>query len=119
SQFHIKGMSKVTPSDIAVIILAAGKGTRMKSSLPKVLHPIGGKPMLAHVLDTAATLSSHPPVVVIGPNLSAMKEHFPHAVFAMQEEQLGTAHAVKSALPYMPSSAKKTVVLYADTPLVE
>lgn len=104
----------------AVIILAAGKGTRMKSTLPKVLHSIGHKPMVNHVMDIASSLSAHSPILVISPQLSSLEEKLESkASIAVQKEQLGTADAVKSALPLLPKNIEKVAILYADTPLVK
>jgi bifunctional UDP-N-acetylglucosamine pyrophosphorylase/glucosamine-1-phosphate N-acetyltransferase len=106
-----------------VIILAAGMGKRMQSSLPKVLHPLAGKPLLAHVIDTARSLhSAHTAniCVVIGhggdqvrssPALAASELHF-----VTQEPQLGTGHAVAQAIPVL-DDAVPTLILYGDVPL--
>lgn len=102
-----------------VVILAAGKGTRMKSSLPKVLHPVGGRPMVQHVIRTAGTLSPRQIVVVLGHGLEQVKPQVEiagaHAV--EQREQLGTGHAVLQALPQIPDDDGHTLVLYGDVPL--
>ncbi|MGB1848110.1 MAG: NTP transferase domain-containing protein, partial [Pseudohongiellaceae bacterium] len=88
-----------------VVILAAGKGTRMHSALPKVLHPIGGRPMLLRVLDTAVSLSPDAIHVVVGigaeQSIALAEEAHPHAGinWVTQKEQLGTGHAVREALP--------------------
>ncbi len=108
---------------LAIVILAAGKGTRMRSSLPKVLHPIGGKPMLFHVLDTAMTLNPKKIVVVVSPDSeqiqNAVKEKYPSVKFAIQEEAKGTGHAVMAAIPALDGHSGEVVVLYGDTPLIE
>lgn len=109
--------------DIAVIILAAGHGTRMKSSRPKVLHEIGRHPMLGHVIDLASSLSPSKIVVVTGARSPAIGEFAKSIVayvdLAVQDPPQGTADAVSKALPYLSESAGKTVILYADTPLIE
>ncbi|QMT31802.1 bifunctional UDP-N-acetylglucosamine diphosphorylase/glucosamine-1-phosphate N-acetyltransferase GlmU [Alysiella filiformis] len=109
-------------SDLHIIILAAGKGTRMYSKMPKVLHQIGGKPMLAHVMDTALQLNPQSLHVVIGHGkeqvLAQLAQTYPQANWVEQTEQLGTGHAVKSALPHMPNTGK-TLVLYGDVPLID
>lgn len=107
-----------------VVVLAAGKGTRMRSDLPKVLHPIAGKPMLAHVLDTARHLGAAKICVVYGhggeqvPKLLAA----PDLSWALQEPQLGTGHAVLQALPHLADagavSPGLTLILYGDVPLI-
>lgn len=107
-------------TDLSIVVLAAGKGKRMYSSLPKVLHPIGGRPMLARVLDTARTLSPSRLVVVYGHGGEAVRAALPDAdiVWAEQAEQLGTGHALKMALPALPETGR-TLVLYGDVPLIE
>ena len=101
-----------------IVILAAGKGTRMHSAHPKVLHAIGGKPMLGHVLDRAAALRSDRTVVVYGYGGQAVPAAFADAAveFVPQEPQLGTGHAVQQALPHLLSGGT-TLVLYGDVPL--
>src|SRR5882762_3878236 len=84
-------------AEIAAIVLAAGKGTRMKSALPKVLHRIAGRSMVGHVLDNLAALKPARTAVVIGPTMEAVaKEVAPHPT-VIQQEQLGTGHAVAAA----------------------
>ncbi|HEX7952876.1 MAG TPA: bifunctional UDP-N-acetylglucosamine diphosphorylase/glucosamine-1-phosphate N-acetyltransferase GlmU [Burkholderiales bacterium] len=101
-----------------IVILAAGKGTRMHSTLPKVLHAIGGKPMLGHVLDRAAALRADRTIVVYGYGGQAVPAAFAGAgvEFVCQEPQLGTGHAVRLALPSLLSGGT-TLVLYGDVPL--
>ncbi|MEF3193953.1 MAG: NTP transferase domain-containing protein, partial [Halothiobacillaceae bacterium] len=102
-----------------VIILAAGQGTRMRSSLPKVLHPIAGRPMLEHVLDAAETLAPERVHVVIGHGADQVRERLAQreASWVMQTEQLGTGHAVMQAMPQVPEDAK-VLILYGDVPLI-
>jgi bifunctional UDP-N-acetylglucosamine pyrophosphorylase/glucosamine-1-phosphate N-acetyltransferase len=107
-----------------IVILAAGQGKRMRSSLPKVLHPIAGRPMLAHVIDTARIVSAWQPnprfVVVIGHGADAVRAAFAaerDVTFVLQEPQLGTGHAVMQALPHL-ADGTHTLVLYGDVPLV-
>lgn len=102
-----------------VIILAAGQGSRMKSSLPKVLHQVAGKPMLHHVMDTARTLGAEGIHGVIGHGADRVKAVTPAAdvTWALQEQQLGTGHAVAQALPAVPDGAV-VLVLYGDVPLI-
>jgi bifunctional UDP-N-acetylglucosamine pyrophosphorylase/glucosamine-1-phosphate N-acetyltransferase len=102
-----------------VVILAAGKGKRMRSDLPKVLHPIAGKPMLAHVLDTARQLGAGKMCVVYGHGGEQVRDALPAGdlAWAKQEPQLGTGHAVLQALPKIDPSVP-TLVLYGDVPLI-
>ena len=105
---------------LAVVILAAGQGKRMNSTLPKVLHPIGGKPMLGHVLDTAAVLSPDRRIVVYGHGGEQVQSAFAadHSLqWVEQAQQLGTGHAVAQALPALAGS-DTTLVLYGDVPLL-
>ncbi len=104
------------------IILAAGQGTRMKSALPKVLHHIGGKPMLEHVLDAARAAEAGACHLVLGHGAAQVEEWLqtlagPKPDTVLQELQLGTAHAVQQALPRVPDNAL-VLVLYGDVPLV-
>jgi bifunctional UDP-N-acetylglucosamine pyrophosphorylase/glucosamine-1-phosphate N-acetyltransferase len=103
---------------VNIVILAAGMGKRMNSALPKVLHPVAGRPMLAHVLDTARTLSPSRLVVVVGHGAEHVREAVaaPDVAFADQTQQLGTGHAVMQALPMLDDN-KPTLVLYGDVPL--
>ena len=105
---------------LAVIILAAGQGTRMKSATHKVLHPIAGKPMLLHLLDTVAALSPAREIVVVGKGREQVEAAVtPRGVAtALQANQLGTAHAVAQALPALDGFDGKVLILYGDTPFV-
>lgn len=103
-----------------VIILAAGAGKRMKSALPKVLQPIAGRPMLAHVIDTARQLQPAAIHVVYGHGGEAVRQAFadqPELRWAEQGQQLGTGHAVLQAMPEVPDAAT-VLVLYGDVPLI-
>ncbi|MDS1139511.1 bifunctional UDP-N-acetylglucosamine diphosphorylase/glucosamine-1-phosphate N-acetyltransferase GlmU [Pusillimonas sp. SM2304] len=108
-----------------IVILAAGLGKRMQSDLPKVLHPLAGKPMLAHVLDNARALDPNRIVVVVGHGAERVKQAFadqPDIEFALQSPQQGTGHAVQQAAPLLQESGKAddaTLVLYGDVPLVQ
>jgi bifunctional UDP-N-acetylglucosamine pyrophosphorylase/glucosamine-1-phosphate N-acetyltransferase len=104
---------------LEILILAAGLGKRMRSSLPKVLHPLAGRPLLAHVLDTARELSPRRIVVVHGHGAAQVKETFPQEdlEWVLQAEQLGTAHAVMQAMPRVSADAQ-VLLLYGDVPLV-
>ena len=103
---------------LAVIVLAAGQGTRMKSPLPKVLHPIAGRTMLAHVLATASALAAERVIVVTRPDAEAIGKAAAPARLAFQTEQLGTAHAVLAAKAEMAGFSGDVLILYADTPLI-
>ena len=104
---------------LEILILAAGLGKRMRSSLPKVLHPLAGRPLLAHVLDTARALSPRKIVVVHGHGAQLVKQAFQEdsLEWVLQAEQLGTAHAVMQAMPHVGADAD-VIVLYGDVPLV-
>ncbi len=105
---------------INVVVLAAGRGTRMRSALPKVLHPLAGRPLLAHVLDTARRLKPRCLGVVYGHGaeqvIAALGDDDIH--WALQEPQLGTGHALQQALPQAEAAAV-TLVLYGDVPLIQ
>ena len=105
---------------LEVVILAAGQGTRMRSALPKVLHPLASKPLLAHVLNVARSLGPERLHVVIGHGAEAVKETLdaPDITWVMQEEQLGTGHAVLQAMPGVADDAN-VLVLYGDVPLLQ
>ena len=104
------------------IVLAAGEGTRMKSARPKVLHEIGGLPMLAHVLGAVAEAGAQAVAVVIGPDredvAEAARQAAPAARIFVQRERLGTAHAVLAAKEALAGGYDDVLVLFADTPLV-
>src|SRR6476661_7058498 len=104
------------------VVLAAGEGTRMKSSRPKVLHEIGGRPMLAHVLANLAEAGADAVAVVVGPGredvADAARKASPGAEIFVQAERLGTAHAVLAARDAVARGYDDVVVLFADTPLV-
>src|SRR6476646_9885307 len=101
-----------------IVILAAGMGKRMQSALPKVLHPLAGKPLLSHVLDTARALSPSSLCVIYGHGGEAVVEMVksPDICFAKQEPQLGTGHAVMQAIPHLLDDMP-TLILYGDVPL--
>lgn len=105
---------------LSVIILAAGKGTRMKSSLPKVLHPLAHKPMVQHVIDTASELKPDQIVVVIGHGANQVRQFLnqSNVIFVEQKQQLGTGHALQQCLDVIPPS-HDVLVLYGDVPLTE
>ncbi|MBB6056902.1 bifunctional UDP-N-acetylglucosamine diphosphorylase/glucosamine-1-phosphate N-acetyltransferase GlmU [Tolumonas osonensis] len=102
-----------------VVILAAGKGTRMRSSLPKVLHPVAGRPMVSHVIKTAHALNAEKIHLVYGHGGEVMQSRLNDATveWVLQAEQLGTGHAVAQAMPSIPDDAR-VLILYGDTPLI-
>lgn len=104
---------------LGVLILAAGQGTRMKSAMPKVLHQIAGKPMLAHVIETAQQLQPAEIVVVYGHGGGQVKQQLCtyDVRWALQEQQLGTGHAVMQGLPLL-RGVDRVLVLYGDVPLI-
>tara|TARA_R110000868_G_scaffold293209_2_gene553713 strand:- start:16706 stop:18061 length:1356 start_codon:yes stop_codon:yes gene_type:complete len=108
--------------DVVTIILAAGKSTRMKSALPKTLHPIAGRPMLGHVLDAVGGNKAASTVLVIGPDMDNVaayaKNITPGLTIAIQQSQRGTGDAVKAALPQITASSGVALVIFGDTPLV-
>lgn len=102
------------------IILAAGQGKRMKSKLYKVLHPVCGKPMVGHVLDTVKQIQCERSIVVVGHGAEAVQSYLgTSAEYVLQEEQLGTGHAVKQAESLLASEEGITIVICGDTPLVK
>lgn len=107
-----------------IVILAAGQGKRMQSSLPKVLHPIAGRAMLSHVLEAAESLGAQGIVVVVGHGAEQVQQAYaehPGLQFALQQPQLGTGHAVLQAVPMLQEDGKEdvTIVLYGDVPMVQ
>jgi bifunctional UDP-N-acetylglucosamine pyrophosphorylase/glucosamine-1-phosphate N-acetyltransferase len=109
--------------ELAVVILAAGKGTRMKSSLVKILHPLAGRPMLAYILDLALSFDPQRIAVVIGYQAETVKKAFKKAstpwTWSIQSEQKGTADAVLSAKPVLKDFAGTLLILYGDVPLLK
>lgn len=107
-----------TRRPLACIILAAGKGTRMKSDMPKVLHKIAGRPMIGHVLAAVAELDPDQLVVVVGPGMDDVAAAVAPYPTAVQEQQRGTADAVRAAFDLLEGFTGDVLVLYGDTPLV-
>jgi len=128
---------------VAAVILAAGQGTRMRSRLPKVLHPLMGKPLICHALEAARAASQRPPVVVIGPSAEAVRQAVgsnggprpgdvgadsaaaggqslggPAVRFVIQDQQLGTAHALRQAASILEGCSQAVLVTSADMPLL-
>ena len=119
---HLRAAPASRLAPLHVVVLAAGQGTRMKSALPKVLHPLAGKPMLGHVLEAAFALGAAGVHVVYGHGGDQVQAWFAHAHpgerrvhWAQQAQQLGTAHAVRQAMPQVPDDAQ-VLVLYGDVP---
>jgi bifunctional UDP-N-acetylglucosamine pyrophosphorylase / glucosamine-1-phosphate N-acetyltransferase len=108
--------------DCLAIVLAAGEGTRMRSSLPKVLHAIGGRSLLAHVLRAVAESKVSATAVVVGPDQDAVAAEaervLPGTQCYVQRERRGTAHAVLAARPALERKAQEVVIVYGDTPLI-
>jgi bifunctional UDP-N-acetylglucosamine pyrophosphorylase/glucosamine-1-phosphate N-acetyltransferase len=105
-------------SKLAVIVLAAGMGTRMKSSLPKVMHPLAGRPMVSHLLDTVSGLSPDRMVVVVGPDMEVVSRTVAPHPTVIQADRLGTGHAVLQAKAALGQFDGDVLVLYGDTPLI-
>jgi len=104
-----------------IIVLAAGKGTRMKSEKAKVLHEVCGKPMLFYVLDTAVAVAGRGVVVVVGHQAETVREIVSSRYdvsYALQAEQMGTGHAVQCAMPFLSEKTRDVVILYGDVPLL-
>ncbi len=110
-------------TDLAVVILAAGMGTRMKSALPKVLHKAAGRSLLGHVLHAAKALEANKVVVVHGPGHEAVKTEaskiIPTCLFAEQKERKGTGHAVMMAEQVLDGFQGTVLILFGDVPLVQ
>jgi bifunctional UDP-N-acetylglucosamine pyrophosphorylase / glucosamine-1-phosphate N-acetyltransferase len=104
---------------ISAVILAAGQGTRMRSDLPKVLHPLSGRPLIRYSLDAVQGLTANPPVVVIGHGADSVRKVIGDAArFVVQQPQLGTAHAVMTAEQLIRDEAELLIVTTADMPLI-
>ena len=109
-------------NNVAIIVLAAGLGTRMKSSKAKVLHYVCGKPMIMYVADTASEVAGNEVVLVIGHEATKVRQIVSGEysfMFAYQKEQLGTGHAVQCALPLVPESAENVIIMCGDVPLIK
>jgi bifunctional UDP-N-acetylglucosamine pyrophosphorylase / glucosamine-1-phosphate N-acetyltransferase len=112
-------LSQPATNRLAAVVLAAGQGTRMKSSLPKVLHPVLGQPLVAYAVDTALTVTDRPPVLVVGHGADQVQQTLGEAAeYALQAEQLGTGHAVLQARDALVGRAERVLVWYADMPLI-
>jgi bifunctional UDP-N-acetylglucosamine pyrophosphorylase/glucosamine-1-phosphate N-acetyltransferase len=112
----------MTNSEVHVVILAAGQGTRMKSRLPKVLHPVAGRTMIGHVLRTAAAVSPATTTLIVGHQADTVRDRLantPGLQFALQEPQRGTAHALQQAEPMLAGRTGTLVLLSGDVPLLK
>ena len=108
----------MTNKQIAAIILGAGKGTRMKSDLPKVMMPVAGKPMIKHIIDTLEEMKVAKIVTIIAADGDLVKQTVQPYPVAVQREQLGTGHAVKCAREAMGDFDGTVLVIFGDTPLI-
>jgi len=108
----------MTDDRAAAVVLAAGKGMRMKSALPKVLHPLAGRPMIAHVAANLAPLACDPVAVVVAPGMAAVERAVAPWPSVVQAEQLGSGHAVMAARDRLAGVAGDVLVVYGDSPLV-
>ncbi len=110
----------IMKKDIAVIILAAGKGERMKSSLPKILHPLCGRPMVSYVFDLVKSLGMRNVITVLGHKHEETREFIPPGIkVAVQKKLIGTADAIKAAAPLLKNFKGTVVILYGDVPLLK
>lgn len=108
-------------ADVAAVILAAGLGKRMKSSRAKVLHEVLQRPMVLYVVDTAMAVAGAHVIVVVGHQADRVRQvvgAHAAALFALQDRQLGTGHAVQCALPLIPATCRQVVILCGDVPLI-
>jgi bifunctional UDP-N-acetylglucosamine pyrophosphorylase/glucosamine-1-phosphate N-acetyltransferase len=106
-------------SSLAVVILAAGHGTRMNSKKQKILHEVGGQPMVSHVFDEAESVADLPPMLVAAPGETAIPALFgQRAEYVEQADQMGTGHATMMAIPALQGRCKQVLVTYADMPLL-
>ena len=106
-------------SNLVAVILAAGKGTRMKSRLPKVLHKVGGRPMVEHVLEAAEAAGAERKIVVVGFGSEQVEEFLAaRAEIVLQQEQLGTGHAVLQTEAKLQGTSGTMLILCGDTPLL-
>ena len=104
--------------EMVAVILAAGKGTRMKSTMPKVLHAVGGKPMLCHVMEAAAQAGAGRTIIVVGHGSEQVQAEIGGAAeYVLQKEQLGTGHAMMQVQPTLTGFSGTILLLCGDTPL--
>lgn len=106
-------------NNLAIVILAAGKGTRMQSKTQKILHEVGGKPMVAHLFASAEKIATLKPVLVVGPGETGVADLLgKRGQYVVQPERLGTGHATLMAAPLVKDKANSVIVTYADMPLL-
>lgn len=106
-------------NNLAIVILAAGKGTRMQSKKQKILHDVGGKPMVAHLFASAEKVASLKPVLVVGPGETGVADLLgTRGQYVVQPERMGTGHATMMAEPLLKGKAERVIVTYADMPLL-
>ncbi len=106
-------------SKLSIVILAAGQSKRMKSELPKVLHPLAGKPMVQYAVEMAAELTSEKPLLVVGNGAGQVHRAVgDQVIYVEQEEQLGTGHALLQARPLLEGQSETVAVCYADMPFL-
>jgi len=106
-------------TSLSVLILAAGKGVRLKSDLPKVLHPLAGRPLIEYALEAAEAVTESKPVLVIGHGAEAVRAALgERTIYVTQAEQLGTGHAVQQAEPVLKNKSDYVLVTYGDMPLL-
>jgi len=105
-------------TDVAIVILAAGEGTRMKSTLPKVLHPLAGRPMLGHILDRVKQFGADLTVVVVGPEMKKVTQFVAPVDTVIQDNPMGTAHAVLATRELLEGRSEDVLILFGDTPLL-
>ncbi len=104
---------------LAIVLLAAGKGTRMHSKKQKILHEVGGKPMVMHIFEAAEATADMPPVLVVGPDEEGVQALIGRrAEYVVQPEQLGTGHAALMARPLLTNRSSQVIVTYGDMPLL-
>lgn len=104
---------------LAIILLAAGQGTRMHSKYQKILHPVGGKPMVLHIFEAAEQVAALPPLLVVGPGADSVRALLgDRALYAVQAQQMGTGHAVMMAEAVVKEKADQVIITYGDMPLL-
>ena len=118
-QSAMRGERKEQKMSLGIVILAAGKGTRMNSKKQKILHAVGGKPMVAHVMESAEALADIRPVFVVGPDDTGVEALFgERGEYVIQAEQLGTGHATLMAKTLLLNRTEQIIVTYGDMPLI-
>ena len=108
----------MTDSKLACLVLAAGKGTRLKSETPKVLHAVAGQPMILHVADVVNALSPQRTIIVVGPEMDSVAAAVESWEVAIQQQQRGTADAVRAATGHLSGFLGDVLVVFGDTPLL-